>query len=197
MCSLASPAAAGFNPVIANQPGQGQQRQLAAVQGQLAALQGQLAALQAVPGQVAQALATLAQVQATQAQVLANQGQMQASLADLQAGQAQLRAQQGNDRLRLHNTRMQNAVGPPPLLAPLAKEQLPPAGAAAPGTLPPPNIFPATWTAVEQVGAMQRGASMCATERRKLACACLYLLMLCLIYLPTYQPCPSPSFCCS
>ena len=83
------------------------------------------------------------------------------------------------------------------LLAPLAKEQLPPAGAAAPGTLPPPNIFPATWTAVEQVGAMQRGASMCATERRKLACACLYLLMLCLIYLPTYQPCPSPSFCCS
>jgi hypothetical protein len=183
VCSLASPAAAGFNPVIANQPGQGQQQQLAAVQAQLAALQ-------AVPGQ-------LAQVLATQAQVLANQGQMLASLADLQAGQAQLRAQQGNDRLRLHNTRMQNAVGPPPLLAPLAKEQLPPAGAAAPGTLPPPNIFPATWTAVQQVGAMQRGASMCATERRKLACACLYLLMLCLIYFPTYQPCPSPSFCCS
>jgi hypothetical protein len=125
------------------------------VQQQLAAVLQQLAAVQAAQAAQAQTNATLAQVQASQVHVQAGQAQMQAAMAQVQA-------QQGNSRLRRHNMRMQNAVGPHPLLAPLAKEQLPPAGAAAPGTLPPPNIFPATWTAVDQVGARQP----CCTHAR-------------------------------
>lgn len=67
-------------------------------------------------------------------------------------------------------------------LAPLFKEQ--PTGAAAVGTLPPPNTFPATWAAVKHVGA-----------RRGIACAQLSQLTFTYLDVPRptagthYSPC--------
>jgi len=114
----------------------------------------------------AQMQAFVQQVQAGQAQILAQlaqlqagQAQVQAGLAQVQAGQAQLQVQQQNVRRRSHNAHALHQELAVQLL-PLFKEQPLPegaavAGAAAVGSLPPANLFPATWAAAEEVGAGQ------------------------------------------
>lgn len=88
--------------------------------------------------------------------------QVPAQLATLQAGQAGMQAQLAGMQAQLSNQRRRalnahaHAMHPQPgvvQLAPLAKEQLPPAGAAAPGAFPPAGAFPHTWADVQQVGA--------------------------------------------
>ncbi len=98
--------------------------------------------------------ALLEQVLATLAQLQAGQAQMQATVAQLQAGQAQMEAGLDNMRRRTQNSHAYQVYPTHTVpLAPLVKEQPPLAGAAAVGALPPLDTFPATWTAVQEVGA--------------------------------------------
>ncbi|KAL4422301.1 hypothetical protein ABPG75_008498 [Micractinium tetrahymenae] len=115
----------------------------------LAGLPAALAALQAGVVQVQ------AQLAALQAQMQAGQAQLAALQAQMQAGQAQL----SNERRRRQNA-LAAAAHPHSAqpLAPLLKEQSPPAGAAnaaAVGALPPPGVFPATWAAVQRLNNAQ------------------------------------------
>lgn len=159
MFSYAFPAAAGFAPA-AIPPANQLQEILQAV----AQLQAQMAQQQAGTAQLrAELQAELQVVQEEQAQLLARLEQQRGVQEQLQAGLAQLQAKQGNVRRRTQNWRAQQTdSGPAPSLAPLVKEQLPPAGAAAVGTLPPEGTFPAIWPAVFQVGA-RRLCCMCTT----------------------------------
>ena len=123
-----------------------------------------------------------AQLAQVPAQLAAQLAQVPAQLAALQAGQAQLaaglagiQAQLSNQRRRAFNAHA-HAMHPQQVvpLAPLAKEQVPPAGAAAVGAIPPAGAFPATWAAMEQVGA-RRGvarARLSGGSRHRLACSC-------------------------
>ena len=114
---------------------------LAPLTAAVAALTAGQAALQAAVAPLAPALAAL-----------------QAGQAALQAGQAALQAQIFNVGRRAQNAATHN-VQPrhSAVLAALAKEQLPPAGAvnaAAVGAMPPPGVFPVTWAALGAVRAL-------------------------------------------
>jgi hypothetical protein len=101
----------------------------------------------------------LAEVQLGQVQVQATLGQMQATLGQMQATLEKMEARQANDRRRRQNRLAQQAHPQSNLvLAPLVKEQPPPAGdagAAALGALPAANIFPQTWAAVMTLSTAQ------------------------------------------
>ncbi|PSC75195.1 UPF0187 chloroplastic [Micractinium conductrix] len=125
---------------------------LAPLTAAVAALTAGQAALQAAVAPLAPALAALQ----------AGQAALQAGQAALQAGQAALQAQIFNVGRRAQNAATQN-VQPrhSAVLAALAKEQLPPAGAvnaAAVGAMPPPGVFPVTWAALGALNHAQLNA---------------------------------------
>lgn len=171
-------AAAGFDPAANPPPGgwAGLQATLQQILGELEEgrelQQQQQAALVQMQATLQQVLAAQQQQQATLAQQQATLVQQQTALTQLLAAQQRMQARQDNEWRRRENRMAQQAPARHGIaLVPLGKERPAAAGAAdaaggaAPGALPPADIFfPQTWGAIQNVSARAvlrglRGAS--------------------------------------